>query len=64
MVSILVNSNGKIKYSKYLNLVLNTVFYLYPFLIRSKLYILSKSKIINYRTPINLSLNSTMNSKR
>ncbi len=55
--------NDKIKYSKYLNLVLNIIFYLYLFLIRIKLYILNKSKVINYRALNNLSLNSLINGK-
>ncbi len=59
-----MNPNSKIKYSKCLNLVLNIVFYLYLFLIRNRLYTLGKSKAINYRALINLSLNSTMNDKR
>ncbi len=59
-----MNPNNKIKYSKCLNLILNTVFHLYLFLIRSKLYTLNKFKTINYRTPVNLSLNSTINSKK
>ncbi len=64
MVDILINSNGKIKYSKCLNLILNTVFYLYLSLIRNRLYVLNKSKAMNYRTPISLSLNSTINDRR
>jgi len=59
-----MNPNDKIKYSKYLNLILNIVFYLYFFLIRNRLYTPSKSKAINYRTPVNLSLNSMINNKR
>ncbi len=56
--------NNKIKYSKCLNLILNTVFYLYLSLIRNKLYTLDKSKVINYQVPISLSLSSTINSKK
>ncbi len=59
-----MNPNDKIKYLKYLNLILNIVFYSYFSLIRNRLYILNKSKIINYQIPINLSLNSTMNDKK
>ncbi len=59
-----MNPNDKIRYSKCLNLVLNAVFYSYLFLIRNKLYIFDKSKAINYRIPVNLSLNSMMNSKK
>ncbi len=43
-----MNSNGKIKYSKYSNLILNVVFHLYLSLIRNKLYAFGKSKTINY----------------
>ncbi len=56
--------NNKIKYLKYPNLVLNIVFHLYFSLIRSKLYVFNKSKVVNYRTLVNLSLNSIMNNKR
>ena len=59
-----MSPNNKIKYSKYLNLVLNIVFHLYLSLIRNRLYILGKSKVVNYRTPVNLSLNSTINNKK
>ncbi len=59
-----MSPNGKIKYSKCLNLGLNIVFHLYFSLIRSKLYTLDKSKAINYRISISLSLNSTINNKR
>jgi len=48
VVGILVSLNGKIKYSKYLNLVLNAVFYLYFSLIRMRLYAFDKSKAVNY----------------
>ncbi len=64
MINILVSPNDKIKYSKCPNLILNTVFHLYFSLIQSKLYILGKSKAINHWTPINLSLNSTINNKK
>ncbi len=64
MIDILMSPNGKIKYLKCLNLVLNIVFYLYLSLIRSKLYIFNKSKAMNHRTLVNLSLNSTINNKR
>ncbi len=64
MVDILMNPNNRIKYLKCLNLILNTIFYLYFSLIRNRLYIFSKSKVINYRIPINLSLNSIMNDKK
>jgi len=64
MVGILVSSNGRIKYSKCPNLVLNIVFHLYSSLIRSRLYTLGRFKAVNYRTSINLSLNSTINGKR
>ncbi len=48
MTGTLISPNNKIKYSKYLNLVLNTVFHLYLSLIQNRLYILNKSKAINY----------------
>ncbi len=48
MVDTLMSPNDKIKYSKYLNLVLNTVFYLYLSLIRNRLYTFDRSKVINY----------------
>ncbi len=64
MIGILINPNNRIKYSKYSNLILNIIFYLYLFLIRNRLYTFNKSKIIYYRIPTNLSLNSTMNNKR
>ncbi len=63
IVGILINPNGKIKHSKYLNLVLNPVFYSYLSLIRSRLDIFNRFKAINYRTLINLSLNSMINNK-
>jgi len=44
-------------------LVLNVVFYLYFFLIRSKLYVFNRFKAVNYRILISLSLSSTMNGK-
>ncbi len=59
-----MNPNDKIKYSKCSNLVLNTVFYSYLSLIRNRLYTFDRSKVINYRISINLSLNSTINDKR
>ena len=59
-----MSPNDKIKYSKCLNLVLNVVFHLYLSLIRNKLYIFDKSKVINYRTSINLSLNLIINDKK
>ncbi len=59
-----MNPNDKIKYSKYSNLVLNTIFYSYFFLIRNRLYISNKSKVINYQILINLFLNSTINNKK
>ncbi len=64
MIGILISPNGKIKYSKCLNLVLNAVFHSYSSLIRNRLYTLSKSKVINHRTPVKLSLNSMMNNKK
>ncbi len=64
IIDTLVNPNDKIKYSKYLNLVLNAVFYLYLSLIRNRLYILNKSKAINYQVLVNLSLNSIINDKK
>ncbi len=59
-----MNPNGKVKYSKCPNLILNIVFYSYFSLIRNRLYTLNRSKVINYRIPVNLSLNSTMNNKK
>ena len=59
-----MNLNDKIKYSKYPNLILNAVFYLCFSLIRSRLYTFGKSKAINYRTLISLSLNLTINNKK
>ncbi len=56
--------NDKIRYLKYLNLVLNVVFHLYSSLIRNKLYTFDKFKVINYRILINLFLNSMMNNKK
>ena len=56
--------NDKIRYSKYPNLVLNTVFYLYFSLIRNRLYIFDKFKAVNYRIPISLSLNLIINGKK
>ncbi len=64
MIGILINPNNKIKYSKCPNLVLNVVFHSYLSLIQNKLYIFSKFKVINYRTPVNLSLSLIMNGKR
>ncbi len=63
MANILINLNGKIKYLKYLNLILNIVFYSCFSLIRNKLYIFGKFKVINYRILINLSLNLTINDR-
>ncbi len=63
MVGTLVNLNNKIKYSKCPNLILNMVFYLYSSLIRSRLYTFGRSKVVNYRALVNLSLNSTINDK-
>ncbi len=59
-----MNPNNKIKYSKYLNLVLNIVFHLYLSLIRNKLYTFDRFKVVNHRISINLSLNSTINNKK
>ena len=64
IIDTLVNPNDKIKYSKYLNLVLNAVFYLYLSLIRNRLYVPDRFKVVNYRAPVSLSLNLTMNGKR
>ncbi len=63
MINIFINPNNKIKYLKCSNLVLNIVFHSYLFLIRNRLYTFGKSKVINHRTLVNLSLNLMMNGR-
>jgi len=59
-----MNLKSKIKYLKYLNLVLNAVIHLYSSFMRIKLYTPNRFKAVNHWVPNNLSLSFKINNKR